>query len=255
MTGNLTSGNGQSYEPGHGKRIFKGLKPDVALIQEFNAHPSGSTPAQMRAMVDETFGSDFVYHRGSGSIPNGVVSRYPIADKGEWRDPLVNNRHFTWALLDLPGDRDMWAISVHLLTGGAGDRNREAAALMNHVRTLPDKDYVVLGGDFNTKSRKESCLDTLSGVFVTSSPYPADHRNNGNTNGGRTKPYDWVLGNRQLHDLAVPTQIGSSRFTNGLVFDSRVYQPLSEVDPVQAGDSGSPNMQHMAVVRDFRIVP
>ena len=31
-------------------------------------------------------------------------------------------------------------------------------------------------------------------------------------------------------------------------------QPLSELPPAQPGDSGAPNMQHMAVVRDF-VVP
>jgi hypothetical protein len=37
------------------------------------------------------------------------------------------------------------------------------------------------------------------------------------------------------------------------VLDSRVYTPLSEIAPVQADDSASTNMQHMGVVRDFRI--
>ena len=40
---------------------------------------------------------------------------------------------------------------------------------------------------------------------------------------------------------------------NGLVFDSRAYSPVSDVSPVLPADSSSVNMQHMAVVKDFRI--
>ena len=36
VAGNITSGNGQNYNEGHGIRIFQGLKPDIILIQEFN---------------------------------------------------------------------------------------------------------------------------------------------------------------------------------------------------------------------------
>jgi len=37
------------------------------------------------------------------------------------------------------------------------------------------------------------------------------------------------------------------------VFDSRVFQPLADVAPIQPGDSAAPNMQHMAIVRDFLV--
>jgi len=36
LTANLTSGNGQDYDPGHGNRILQGLDPDIALIQEMS---------------------------------------------------------------------------------------------------------------------------------------------------------------------------------------------------------------------------
>ena len=32
--GNISSGNGQDYDQGHGIRIFQGVKPDIILIQE-----------------------------------------------------------------------------------------------------------------------------------------------------------------------------------------------------------------------------
>jgi hypothetical protein len=56
-----------------------------------------------------------------------------------------------------------------------------------------------------------------------------------------------------LNRHAVPVVIAGSRFPNGLVFDSRVFTPLGKCPPVRQGDSGLPNMQHMAVVRDFSL--
>ena len=47
--------------------------------------------------------------------------------------------------------------------------------------------------------------------------------------------------------------IGAANYPNGLVFDSRVFTPLSDVSPAQTGDSGVTGMQHMAVLKDFRI--
>src|SRR4051812_42931062 len=61
VTGNISSGNDQSYDPGHGIRIFRGLKPDVALIQEFN-FGDNSTRA-IRSFVDTAFGKEFHYFR------------------------------------------------------------------------------------------------------------------------------------------------------------------------------------------------
>ena len=85
VAANLTSGNGQDYDPGHGARILRGLQPDVVLLQEFNY--LNNTAADFRAWVDATFGTTFSYMREAGGdqIPNGVVSRYPIISSGEWR--------------------------------------------------------------------------------------------------------------------------------------------------------------------------
>ncbi len=49
--------------------------------------------------------------------------------------------------------------------------------------------------------------------------------------------------------------IGGSTFTNGLVVDTRVYTPISEIAPAMAADSGANQMQHMAVVKDFLLPP
>jgi endonuclease/exonuclease/phosphatase family metal-dependent hydrolase len=248
MAANITSGNAQSYDPGHGIRIFQGTKPDVVMIQEFN-YTSGS----IRSFVDTAFGPNFYYYRETGAqIPNGVISRYPIIAAGEWTDTQVSNRDFAWARIDIPGPKDLWVVSVHLLTSGSGVRNTEATNLVNYIKAnIPAGDYLAIGGDFNTDSRSEACFSTFSQVVTTSGPYPADKNANVNTNAGRTKPYDHVLVDSDLRAYQTSTVIGSSTFSAGLVVDTRVYSPLSDISPAQSGDSGSTNMQHMAIIKDF----
>ena len=229
MAANTTSGNGQSYDPGEGNRIFQGLDPDIALVQEFN-YLNNST-ANIRAWVDENFGSTFSYVRGTtGSIPNGIISRYPILSSGSWNDTTLTDREFAWAKIDIPGDVNLWAVSVHLKASSAdsAQRNSQASQLIAYINAnIPAADYLVLGGDFNTYSRTEACVTTLSSGFVTSSPWPADSAGDGDTNAGRNEPYDWVIADAELNARKTPLVIGSRTFTNGLVFDSRIYIPVN----------------------------
>ncbi|MEW5853787.1 MAG: endonuclease/exonuclease/phosphatase family protein [Myxococcota bacterium] len=252
MAANITSGNYQSYDPGHGIRIFQGLDPDVVLIQEMNYYDNSA--AAVRNFVDMAFGTEFFYHRESGAqIPNGVVSRWPIIAAGTWDDPQATNREFVWARVDIPGDVDLWAVSVHLLTANPSTRNSEATQLVQFINTnVPQGDYLVVGGDLNTAAYDEPALTTFSALLDTT-VHPADGNGNTFTNSGRTKPYDQVLPDVDLLAHQVPVLIGTQAFPDGLVFDSRVYTPLSDVAPVLVGDSAAPNMQHMAVIKDFQV--
>jgi endonuclease/exonuclease/phosphatase family metal-dependent hydrolase len=253
MGANISSGNKQSYDPGEGARIFQGLKPDVVMIQEFNYRSNSSS--DIRGFVDSTFGSSFAYYReGGAQIPNGVISRYPIVESGEWDDSQVSNRDYAWARIDLPGPVDLWAVSVHFLTSSSSKRKAEASELAGYIAAkVPAGDYVVIGGDFNTDNRSEAALGSLAGTVVTAGPYPADSDGNGNTNASRRKPYDWVLVDSDLDAHKTATVVGGSSFPSGLVVDTRRYSPISEIAPASTGDSGATNMQHMAVVRDFLI--
>jgi len=249
MAANTSSGSQQSYqEPGI--RIFQGLDPDIVLIQELNY--GNNSPEAIRGFVDAAFGSQFVYYRQpSGGIPNGVISRYPIREAGTWDQPSISDREFVWARIDIPGAQDLWAISVHLKSGSASRRSVEATALVAAIQTyVPASAYLVVGGDFNTNARNESCLNQLTEVIDVAAARATDQNGDGDTNASRNNPYDWVLFDADLQLRAVPTVIGSQTHAQGLVFDSRVYTPLSEVVPIRAGDSGVSGMQHMAVVRD-----
>jgi endonuclease/exonuclease/phosphatase family metal-dependent hydrolase len=248
---NLTSGNLQSYDPGEGTRILQGLRPDLVLIQEF--HYGAKTDADARRYVDQTFGEFYMY-RENRQLPNGIISRYPIVAAGTWTDSSVSNRGYVWARIDVPGPKDLWAISLHLLTSNASARNTEAQELVSQIQSnVPAGDYLVLGGDLNTATRTEACITTLAQVVNTAAPHPADQASNSNTNASRSTPLDWVLADADLKARQVPLLLGANSFANGLVFDTRVYTPLVDAAPAQVGDSAATNMQHMAVSKQFSL--
>jgi endonuclease/exonuclease/phosphatase family metal-dependent hydrolase len=248
MAANLTSGTSQGYEQ-PGIDILEGLVPDVVLIQEFN-YAAGD----LRTLVDTAFGNEFSFYvePQTGGIPNGIVSRFPILQSGVWADASVSDRAFVYASIDVPGPIDLWAVSVHLLTTGATERSTEATQLLGYIQSnVPAGDFLVVGGDFNTDTTGEAALTTLSAAVRVAAPFPADQAGNTDSSINRDHPHDWVLSGPSLDARAAPVSLGASSFASGLVFDSRVYTPLSDVPPIVAGDSGATGMQHMAVVRDF----
>ncbi|MBN1296666.1 endonuclease/exonuclease/phosphatase family protein, partial [bacterium] len=252
MAANLSSGDHQSYEA-PGIRIFQGLQPDVVLIQEFS-YESGS----LDELVETAFGSDYTYmiETGNETIPNGIVSRFPIIDSGEWEDPLVPDRDFAWAIIDIPGNIHLQCISVHFKadSGSSGIRAQEAQAILNHIAAAFDPlAYIVIGGDLNTRSLDEQALSILETELAVSAHVPMDQNGNRNTSEPRTKPYDWCIPNDVLNSRHAPLVIGASIYPDGLVFDSAVYTPLTEVSPVQTGDSHVNGMQHMAVMKAFEV--
>ncbi len=253
MAANLTSGNGQSYDPGDGARIMRGADPDIVMIQEFNY--GARTPADIGGFVAATFDASFAWYRGVGNIPNGVISRWPILAQGEWSGESPD-RNLTWARVDLPGPNELWVISVHLPTTSATSRNTDARTIVRQLDALvPRGDYVLVGGDLNTNTRSEAAFTTFSARFSTSGPYPVDQFDNEGTNASRSKPYDNVFASPCLARLQRPTVVGTSRFDAGLVIDTRDYTPLTDLAPALQSDSAASNMQHMGVVRDFFIQP
>lgn len=256
MSANLTSGSYSSYES-PGIDIFQGLKPDIVAIQEFRYNAS-SDDVQLRALVDLAFGTNFYYYRepytGGGDLPNGIVSRWPILNSGSWNDPVLSNRGFAWAQIDLPGTNDLYLVSVHLYSSGsATDRNTEATAIKTDIlNVFPADAWVVVAGDFNTDSRSEAAVTTFK-TFLSDDPIPTDQDGNPNTSQPRSKPYDYLLPSFSFTNNLAPVTVGNQSFGNGLVFDSRVYTPLADVAPVQSTDSAASGMQHMGVVKDFTI--
>ena len=264
MAANLTSGTLQYYET-PGLNIFKGLKPDIVAIQEFNySSPTfgDKTSAAFKEMVTNTFGTNFVYYRetnSSYSIPNGIISRYPILNSGSWidSDTGVDNRGYAWARIDLPGTNDLYVVSVHLkASSGATNETRrgaEATEIKNFIQSnFPSNAWIMVAGDMNLYSDNESAITTFK-TFLSDSPVPADQNGNNNTSSGRSERYDRVLLSFSMTNLLTSIVMPSRTYPNGLVFDSRVYTPLSEMSPVQTNDSGASGMQHMGVVKALKI--
>ena len=251
MAANITSGTQQAYED-PGIRIFQGLHPDVVLIQEFN-YTSGT----LRDLVDTAFDTSYSFFvEPTGAIPNGIASKFPIINSGSWVDPSTTDRGFAWALVDLPGPTDLFAVSLHLLTSSATARDTEAQNVVSLVQAnQPAGTYLAIGGDLNTDTTTEPALVDLANVAVVAAPFPCDQNGNTNTSTNRNRPHDWLLVSPALDAKKVTVWVGASKYPSGLVFDSRVYTPLSEVFPVLATDSAAPGMQHMPVVRDFTISP
>ena len=254
VAANITSGNNQAYEA-PGTRILQGLQPDVVMIQEFDVNSSSA--ADLRSWVDYTFGPEFNYFRENyNGIPNGVISRWPIVASGSWDDTTIGDRGFAWARIDIPGEKNLWVVSVHLKasSGSASQRQTQAKQLVAYIQAnVPPEDYLLLGGDFNTFSTNEACVRTLGDLLTTAAPHPVDQAGDPDTNANRNEQYDWVLAEPELDSLETPVKIGALSFAHGLVFDSRKFTPLNAVSPVFSGDSGASNMQHMAVVRAFAV--
>ena len=262
VAANLTSGNNQRYET-PGLNILQGLRPDIVALQEFNYASTGSaglnTPAAFREMLDRTFGPDFVYYREAGyNIPNGIISRYPMIASGSWvdSDAGVNDRGFAWARIDVPGTNDLYVVSVHLKASNSGSDVTRRAAQAAELRALiatnfPADAWIVLAGDFNIYSEDEPAVATLR-TFVSDTPVPTDLHGNPNTNQGRNRRYDRVLVSFPLTNSLTPVVLPSHTLADGLVFVSTNYAPLSDVPPVQFGDSIVSGMQHLAVVKDFK---
>lgn len=258
VAANLTSDNRQTYSPdngnhsnpeGAGARILKAVKPDIVLIQEFN------TSIPPRQWVNGIFGKEFHFAKeDTKGIPNGVISRFPIAASGEWDDPVLDNREFFWARLRIPEQRDLWAISVHLHAKNASSRLTQTTALLKVIQDkVPKGDLIVLGGDFNTRGTSEPCFGEMAKSFVVPRDPPHDGMGNIFTNKPRNRPYDWVLTSPSLDAHEVPVKLAGKDFPDGLVFDTRIFEPLDQVPPAQEGDSGLQQMQHMAVIRDFLV--
>ena len=251
VAGNISNGNAQTYDDGTGLRIFKALTADIALVQEMNYGNDGEEA--MRSFVDAGFGAEYSWFRGNGtSIPNGIVSRYPIVDTGQADDPdSSNTRTFVWARIDVPGDHDVLAVSVHLSTD-APKRRPQVETLLGMIDgVVRDGDLLVLGGDFNTDSRDATGVPALAVRFEVNGPYPADGEGNPNTNASRGKPYDWVVADSELEARSIQTTLGERTYEHGLVFDARIDVDRSQVQGVQASDSDG--HQHMAVLRTFAV--
>ena len=274
MAANITSGSHQAYED-PGIHVFQAMKPDIVMIQEFS-YESGTR----EDFVKRAFGEDYYFSfspedtpaYSANVIPNGIISRYPILEHGFWdAKGGASNRNWDWAVIDIPGEKDLLAVSVHLTINGTNNERPNLAKKISE-KLENNSYYAVLGGDFNTKSRGGAenhfkSLFQMKKCDETRCTYPVDQNGLDLTSGERDDPYDWLLFDHALDQFEVPVTIGQHTYENGHVFDACVYferDELKDVSPVVASDCGEVdaesktvikrvmNMQHMAVIRDIQ---
>ena len=215
-------------------------------------------------MVMKAFGDRFYQYvepkTSDKVIPNGIVSYYPFKSQGMLDDKNEKNRHHVWAQIDIPGGKDLWLFSVHLsTTSGLRQSSMEELIANIQAMNIPEGDFIAIAGDFNSNDFSDAALSLLkkSGIVAMDSTKdcPIDQDGKIGTNAKRGNPYDGIYTSQALKNLRTQVVLGDADnlTERGLVFDSRVFQPLSAVPPVQQGDSGANNMQHMAVIKDFSI--
>ena len=290
VAANISTGEDQNYDAGEGIRILQGLKPNVIMIQEFNY--KSNSDLDYTEMVEAIFQDSgclssipkrCFYEVGTGAlIPNGIISKFPIISSGEWADPASNidaTRRLNYAIIDIPKEKDLFVVSVHLSAKSYDDQIAAAQLIAQKVSELkkenPNKYYYMVGGDFNGS-------DVVSkygfGEYETEAifdadeyaPRPIGEDGNYGTNTNRTKPYDWILTSSDLSAYQVSSNFCSvtnstdcKRYTNGLVFDTRDFSQLNldkyffgtsfNEQTLNINDSGALNMQHMAIIKDFKI--
>ena len=265
LAANITSGNDQAYEE-EGIRIFKALKADIIMIQEFNSKTG------IDSFVKNTFGAEYTYFRGNprgnGDIPDGIISKYPIIKSGEIDDPRVTDREIDWVEIKVSDKVKLMVFSVHLK--GQEDNSQITAAQIitkeiSEHKKLNTGYYYIVGGDFNGEaSVSNEGFGKYNGedIFVINSAFPkSEYGDDGNTNKSRTARLDYVLVDNELYKYQISTDYCISegsckKYKDGLVFDSRNYSnsDLSVYfSPVESSDCDVKNMQHLAVVKDFLI--
>lgn len=257
MSFNITTVH--SYIGNPAIRILQGLKPDIALLQEFKDRNS-----DYRGFVDEAFGTDFVYYRGPGiggafNQSNGIVSRWPFKDSGSWDDVVVQNRYFDWAVIDLPGNApDIQVVSIHLKAGTTPEDKDTRVTEATNLKALIEANfaadqYIMIAGDMNTVSRdsEPALIAVFDSYLTTSDGTPADRNGNNNTNVNRVSAFDWLIPNQLLGDVITTLTVGSSGYLGGIVFDSRVFTPLSELPPILETDTASGDMDHCPIMKSY----
>jgi len=234
-------------------RIFRALRPDIVAIQEFDVTNS----AGRRQYIDINFGTNYFFYvepQGGCSLPNGVISRWPIVDAGQWLDTNTTARDFVWASIDIPGTNMLHVISVHLKAGSTTDerdtRIQEAKDIVQYIQqtNFLSTGYLAICGDLNLNSRSEQTLAILTNL-VSDQFKPADQYGDRDTNSSRNKPFDFVLPDPRLNLIHIAVRVDDVEFDSGLVFDSRLWS--NPPDPVEQGDSGTFGVSHMAVMKVF----
>lgn len=137
------------------------LSADMLFLQEVIGTHEGHSKRQREwplvphyEYLADTLWPQFAYGRNAvypdGDHGNALLSKFPIVSHDNIDVSVSGDekRGLLHAVLDLPGQRDVHAVCVHLGLR-AKHRDRQLELLGNFADHLPDGDPVIVAGDFN----------------------------------------------------------------------------------------------------------
>ena len=159
---------------------------------------------------------------------NAILSAFPLDDVRALELPFGQQRHVAVAArVTVPGLAPLQVISVHL--DPSGHRTQEAAALAAHVRAMPAREALVIGGDLNTWfGRREDALEALAAAV------PEEDCGRVKTNSWPWRmqwPFGWWRGRLDYLFTNLPKELSRSCQTVPRQFGSD-HRPVVLVIPV-----------------------
>jgi endonuclease/exonuclease/phosphatase family metal-dependent hydrolase len=118
--------------------------PDVVSLQELNEY----TPEQL-AQDAESWGNPYSVLLKEEGFPTGLTSRYPIEDVKRYLDGF----HHGLLRARIKG---IYFYVIHLHPSNWQTRVKEIDLILDNINSLPPNSSVVLVGDFNTFSSRDS---------------------------------------------------------------------------------------------------
>lgn len=118
--------------------------PDVVSLQELN----GYTPAQL-AEDAATWGHTYTALLKEDGFPTGITSRHPLEEVQRYTDGF----HHGLLRVKIQG---MYVYVIHLHPSNWQVRHREVDAILADMQRLNTDARIILAGDFNTFSRKDT---------------------------------------------------------------------------------------------------
>lgn len=118
--------------------------PDVVSLQELNEY----TPEKLAADA-EAWGNPYSVLLKEEGFPTGITSRHPIEDVQRYLEGF----HHGLLRVKIKG---IYFYVIHLHPSNWQTRSREIGMILENINSLPPEAKVILAGDFNTFSSRDS---------------------------------------------------------------------------------------------------
>jgi len=123
--------------------------PDIVALQELNDY----TP-ELLATDARKYGHGYSALLKQDGFPTGITSRYPLEDIQRFTEGY----HHGLLRVRI---REVYYYVVHLHPSNWETRKREITAIIDDIQKLPSNSKVILAGDFNTFSPRDSVYYSL----------------------------------------------------------------------------------------------